>query len=440
MSNEYFADTDSEIQRPIKIGYARMVYPGVGECRYVSFKEITTYWKEDAFDRLRADIESGICELYCACSSADDLELSLTANNVIRVKHNMQQEKHKDSCPKSIKYASWVAENSVGTTVDTTDENKVVFRMTLPGTGAGGSSGSSPSHTEEGSKKSEGSQPRIDTYLMVKNLNSRAWEKQTFSRKKELAAARREGREPELSYKDLWKFSQLVYGISNDIYIQARTNIKLLADMYYTREKFYECADFRERFFVYAQIIKITEYKASRKYQYITIKLPSRDTSVTTVRVRTDIFQKMVDISDIGAYKVRPTMLAGWVNHSVYPTEGGGFSEWMTLLKGVVFYVSTHGLFADSLYEASVIDALCKEPIIFKKPYEPMENYRSICPSLLIEAKNRKNVILDIVSTDKEYEKRSVWCADNDEYECILVKEGEDIENIIDAVRSYVFD
>lgn len=413
--------------RPIKIGYAMLRDPK-GQESYIAFKELS-FWEENQIVSLKESLQTGEYELYCACSPENDIPLSITANNVIRVKNNLQQDKHRESCPKSIRYAAWLKENKTCTEVAGEDGNKVVFQITLPGVGTGSSS--SGSSSSENSK----SQPKMTLYNMVKNLNAMAWEKQTYSLKKKIREARKEGRSAELAYKDIKAFSQLIYGVSHDIYIMSRNNTYPLTDLYYRPKEFFACDDFKKRFFVYAQLDEIKEYRAERKYQYLVLRMPGNMSPYkTSVRITTDQFQKIFDTENLPDPQKEVIMAAGWMNHSVYLKEDGTKNEWANLLQAAIFRVSEQGLFAESRYEANLINRMCKEPIIFKKPYEPIENYGSVCPSLMIENRKGKNIIIDILN-EKIYQKRLPWANENEEFSCILVKEEDDIEKIIDIIR-----
>lgn len=415
----------------VKTGYARIVDSYADNDSYLSFRELS-YFSEDSLKALKQKMDRGQCRMFCACSAYDDLELSITANNVVRVRNNGLQDRHKESCPKSVRYGAWLAENMDGAGF-VGEAEKVVFQITLPGVGSVSSSASSTS-----SSSGSGSH-RIKLLEMVKTLNSMAWEKQTYSKKKAISISRKQGTPLSFQYKSSREFSQLIYGISNEIYVQYGSTITSFNSLYYRIEDFYSCMDYRRRFFIYAEIEKISAFKQERKYQYITLKMPgNKSKSKTVVRVATDKFIKMFDVEDLNdAYETK-RILAGYVNHSIYSSmTGDSTSEWMTLLKGVVFFVSDNGLYAETEYVAKVIDMLSSQPLIFMRPYLPLENYRNLIPTLLVEVYRGKDIIIDIVTEgDKEYNKRLAYGEDNSEYDCIILRDGDDIGELKDRINA----
>lgn len=413
----------------VKTGYARIVDSYSDNDTYLSFRELS-YYSDDMLSALKQSIDRGKCRMYCACSAYDDLELSITANNVIRVRNNGLQDRHKESCPKSVRYGAWLAENMDGAGF-VGEAEKVVFQITLPGVGSVSNSASSVS-----SSSGSGSH-RIKLLEMVKTLNSMAWEKQTYSKKKAISISRKQGTPLTFQYKNSKEFSHLIYGISNDIYVQYGSTITPFNALYYRVEDFYSCMDYRRRFFIYAEIEKISAYKPERKYQYITLKMPgNKSKSKTVVRVATDKFVKMFDVEDLNDSYETKRILAGYVNHSIFNSmTGESTSEWMTLLKGVAFFVSENGLYAETEYIANVIDMLCTLPIIFKRPYLPLESYRNLIPTILIEIYKGKDILIDIVTAgDKEYNKRLAYGEDNSEYDCIILRDGDDIGELKDRI------
>lgn len=412
-----------------KTGYVRLVDTYSDNDTYLSFRELS-YYNDDMLSMLRQKLDKGTCHMYCACSAYDDLELSITTNNVIRVKNNGLQDRHKESCPKSIRYGAWLAENMAGAGF-VSEAEKVVFQITLPGVDSVSNSSSSVS-----SSSGNGSH-KIRLMEMVKTLNSMAWEKQTYSKKKAISVSRKQGRPLDFRYKDSREFSHLIYGISNDIYVQYGSTLTTFNSLYYRVEDFYACMDFRRRFFVYAEIERISPYKPERKYQYITLKMPgNKSKNKTVVRVTTDKFIKMFDVKDLNNSYETKRILAGYVNHSIYNSmTGDSTSEWMTLLKGVVFFISGNGLFAETEYVAKLIDMLCNMPVIFKRPYMPLESYRNLIPTMMIEVYKGKDILIDVVtSSDKEYSKRLSYADDNSEYDCIVLRDGDDLDGVKDWI------
>lgn len=424
MDNDTFSSKGRKKVR--KTGYVRIVSDIADE--YISYKELSFY-SETAMGRLRERLNRGEKRMYCACCEFDELELQVTANNVVRVKNNGQQDRHMESCPKSIRYGAWVSENVRGAGyID--DAGHVLFQITLPGTGE--ASGSST--VGSGAVSKGGS--RIRLLDMVKTINEMAWEKQTYSRKKEIALARKEGRVPNLRYKSLREFSQLIYGISHEIYVQYGANIVPFHTLYYQAGSFWSCTDYKKRFFVYAEIARFNTYRAEWKYQYITLWLPGKDgKKQTTFRVRTDVYDKMIGNVDKNSSK--RMILAGYANHSAYGDNKEGCHEWANLLKGVVFYVSEKGLYAETEYVAGLIDSLCDSDLIFKRPYIPLENYYNYTPTLLIEVLQGKNILIDVVEpAGRKLKEHYRWAEENPEYSCIVFRNGEDTGDIVSRVQS----
>ena len=129
----------------VKIGYARIVYPHTDNDTYISYREMA-YYSDEYIKKLKDELDNGRCRLCCACSEYDDLELSITVNNILRVKNNGLQDKHKESCPKSVRYGVWLAENMDGAGI-VGESEKVVLQITLPGVGSSSSASSSSSDT-----------------------------------------------------------------------------------------------------------------------------------------------------------------------------------------------------------------------------------------------------------------------------------------------------
>lgn len=309
----------------------------------------------------------------------------------------------------------------------------MIFQVTLPGVNSGSSSSSSSSSTSSTGE----AQPKMKLYAMARTLNLMAWEKQTYSIKKKIAIARREGLQPTWSYKDIKAFNQLIYGISHDIFIQTRTTIQPFSEMYYNKQKFCECVDYKTRFFIYACLEKIIPYKAERVYQYLTLKIPGKETMFKLpVRMKTDKFKQMVDIEDIPNPAENNYVVAGWMNHTIFKLRDGSIVDWANLLQGVVLEVSENGLVVENEQEKELMKLLCEESIIFKKPYQPIENYGSAIPSFLIEFKDKKNIIIDVVDS-KTYAKRAEWGVSNEEFYCIFFTEEDEAEEIIEKIKEY---
>ncbi|MBQ7067153.1 MAG: hypothetical protein IJN92_10080 [Lachnospiraceae bacterium] len=355
----------------------------------------------------------------------------ITANNVIRVKNNKLQDEHMKSCPKSVHYEKWVAGNKKGTKSD--EDGNIMFNIVLPSVIKSNSSGSSSS-ASAGDK--ENTEHRTSLQDMVIKLNAIAWEKQTFSKKKEIALANREKRPQTWEYKSNHDFIRLIFGISNDIGIKVGNHFGKLADICYRRDVFYQCEDFRQRFFMYATIDKISEYKEERKYQYITVNMPSdKSKNKATIRIPTVIFDVMIqgkeDIME-GTHRI----LAGYVHRSMFKNEDGTVTDWITMLKGVILYTAENGLYAEDGYTANLINRLCEKRVIFKRPYQPLENFGDTIPAVMIERLRSKHILIDTAASTREYNKKLNWSLDNPEYDCIILKPEDDIDIVFQMIDS----
>ena len=423
--------TMPEEQYPVKPGYMRCIGNTVS---YISFKEFNDYDKEYV-ESLKTAQESNQLQFFCACCPENTLPLNITSNGVMRVKNNGQQELHMESCPKSTHYNTWIQENLKGAKLDETN-NKMIFHISLPGVIKSKSTSTSSSSSES----SKAPDSKMKLLEMARTLNSIAWEKQTFSKKKEIAIANKEKRTADWSYKSSQDFIRLIYGISNDILIQVGSQIGSLHDICYRKDDFFSCTDFRKRFFIYAEIDKLSPYKPERKYQYITLKAPSnKSPSKLPIRVHTEDYDKLFMHVDMDADTNTTLALAGYINHSIFTGTDKTVNEWATLLKGVVFYTSKNGLFAETPYTAQLIDTLCEKKILFKKPYVPLENYYNTMPTLQIERLRNKDILIDILQEGdtKTLEEHAKWGSDNAEFTCYLLEDGkEEPEDFIARINS----
>jgi len=178
---------------------------------------------------------------------------------------------------------------------------------------------------------------------------------------------------------------------------------------------------------------KISPIKNERKYQYVTVLMPSMQSKTKAViRIETQQYLKIFggyEKEEDGTHRI----LAGYICRKSFPCEDGTVKEWMEFLKGVVFRVSEHGLYAEDCYVATVLNYLCKNHIIFKRPYFPLENYGSEIPTLLVERLNKKDLIVDVVS-ERIYRKRQPFGEDNEEYECFFIKTDDDLGDQLDKL------
>ena len=405
----------------LKIGYFRSVKRDTGEVSYVSYKEYLS-WMDEYKLQLKEMADKGQVLLYCACCQEDELELSITSNLVVRVKNNKKQAMHMDSCPKSVFYSHWndTAENGIRN-----DEDEgIVFNIALPSVQKSKSSSSSSGDAKD---------HRTGILDMVKTLNMLTWEKQTYSKKKEIREANKARLPQTWVYKDVDAINRLLFGVSNQVYARCRGEVVPFINLCYKKDLFYACTDWRMQWFVYAVIEKIGEIKKERKYQYITVRMPSlQSTKKAVIRVETEQYLKMIE--GFGEEKEgMHRILAGYICRKSFKGDDGSVNEWMNLLKGIILYVSDNGLYVENEHVAAVANYMSEKRILFKRPYFPLENYGSETPTFLLERLHAKNIIVDVVS-EKLYEKRSIYCEDNEEYDCILLKEGEDFTSSLNSL------
>lgn len=406
----------------IKIGYFRKISDRE-QSEIVSYQE---YNDKSAAEKesLRKASESGRVRLYCACCAENELELMITKNWVIRVKSNGMQDLHKASCPKSEKYASYIVENESG--VRFSEENGLCFNIAIP-SGNKGSSGpttSTPSEPDPNRK-------RAALLSMVSIINKFAWEKQTYSIKKSIAEANRQNEAPSWNYKDIYNFIRLFFGVTNEIAIQNGKKRFMLHDICYRSDIFFQ-APYTDKFFIYAVIDKVSPVEMSRKYQYITLQMPSQLSSKkATVRVSTEQYIKMIGDFEEDT-DLKGMILSGYVRHDEpYPGQKTP-GDWITLLKGCIFRISSNGLYAETEYVSSLIDALAAERILFKRPYHALEYYGSLIPTIIIERLREKDIIIDVCTSTRDYNnKKAHFVENNPEFDVILVTEDTPIEAVI---------
>lgn len=399
----------------VKIGYFRRVSNDYST-NYISFKDFYANWSDEAKAELKREVEMRQCKLFCACCQENDLELSVTSNFVVRVKENKQQAEHMESCPKSKLYEYWndTAENGV----KKTEDEKVIFNITLPSVvKSTSSSGSSSSGSSSSANK------RTNIYECISMINKLAWEKQTFSIRKKIRAANMEGVAQTWEYKDLDAFNRLIFGVSNDIFVRVRGEIIPFVALCYRKDYFYECDDWQRQWFMYAVVEKIGVVKQERKYQYVTVRMPSLNSpNKAVIRIETETFNKIFD----GFLEEKEGMhriLAGYICRKSFKNEDGTFTEWIHFLKGNVVWVSENGLICESETAADIANYMCDNHIVFKRPMFPLENYGGETPTFMVERLSKKNIILDVPLNEKLIAKRQQYIDNNEEYDIILLDE-----------------
>jgi len=248
---------------------------------------------------------------------------------------------------------------------------------------------------------------------MIATLNAIAWEKQTYSKKKEIALENKEGRPHTWTYKNRADFIRLIFGVSNDILVKNGKNIFSFYELCYRKDIYYSCDDYKRRFFIYAQVSKISEFKEDRKYQYVTLEMPSDKSNKTTVRIKTEVYLDMIENIDVE--NITDYILAGYVHRNLFEN-----SDWMTFIKGSFCLVSNNGLYSENDYVASVFDYFSEMQVIFKRCYQPVSCYGECIPTMIVENIRGKSVLIDFVGTKQMRSKRSAFVKNNPEYNIII--------------------
>lgn len=406
-----------------KIGYFRVT---MGEketyIKYDEFYDMSPQTKE----YYKGMYENGKIHLTCACKEDANLELSITKNCVIRVKNNRQQDKHEDSCPKSERYEYWLSQNQDG--AFTTEDGMLCFNISVP---SGYKSESTSSGSSE-SSKGDGAKQRANIETLTKYINFYAWQKQTYSIKKQISAANKQGQKPSWSYKTEADFIKLFYGVSNEVNVYREKQITPFSSLCFRSSAFYN-ADYKSKFFLYAKVLSLGEYKEDRKYQYISIAAPNNNEKRLTVRIPTEDYEKMTE--ELNYQKEENCYLAGYVRHDSF--EGTQQkTDWITLVKGIFFFTSRHGMFLlnRNTTEKALLDLLCNKRILFYRPVLPLESYGGNIPTLIIEQLYGKDILIDIVSTGQERTKREKIAEKNTEYDIMIYGKKTPAEEIVEEL------
>lgn len=406
-----------------KIGYFR-----------ISMAEKTSYIKYDEFYDLseqtkewyRQQYESGKIHISCACKEEATLDLMITKNYVIRVKNNRQQDKHEDSCPKSERYEYWLSKHQDGAFI--MDDGTLCFNISIP---SGYKSESSSSGSSE-SQPSDGAKQRANIETLTKYINFFAWQKQTYSIKKQIAQAKKQGEKPTWSYKSEADFIKLFYGVSNEVFVYREQKIIPFAKLCFKSSSFYE-ADYKSKFFLYAKVMSLGEFKEERKYQYTSIAAPYNMEKKLTVRIPTEDYEKMTE--ELNYQEGENCYLAGYVRHDSF--EGTSQkTDWITLVKGIFFFTSKNGLFLlnRKTSERELLDLLCSKRILFYRPTLPLESYGGNIPTLIIEQLHGRDILIDIAATGQERAKREKLVEQNKEYQTMLYTRKTPAEEIIEKL------
>lgn len=408
-----------------KTGFFRIISRD-GSTEEMAYTEL--YSSKEYAQTLKERYDRREVQLFCACRSDNTLELTITKNLVIRVADNKRQSEHAVSCPKSVLYAKWLSENSDGVNVSS-DEDRLVFNISIP-TGRkilnrekNGSSSSTSSETKK----------KMEIAELASKINAQAWLYQTYSIKKKIREAHINNQKADWEYKSIEDFHKLFFGITKDVLIQYRKNQFPLNDICYKKTTFYE-ADSDKKFFLYAEIIQASKFDDTRKYQYITLKLPSKNSqNKATIRILTEdiqvkVLEALYHIDNQDVHYI----LTGYVRHDVFQNEKG-ISDWITLLKGIIIKVSKNGLYCRNINEAKLYNDLCKRHILFHKPVFPLESYGNQIPTLIIERKGEKDLLVDIAKNQTDYDEK-MQIEEREEYEHLIFEKSTESKDILEQI------
>ena len=414
----------------VKIGCFRIVRGD--EESYMSYDEFLSY-DEDARKRILDGVRRGEASLFCACRSGNVNSLTVTSLGHVRVASNGRQGEHADSCPKSASYAGWAASVKKGmTSLEALSEDeggRLCFNFSLPSIYPAKSSASSSPGTGTGVPREK----KIPLGDLVTTVNRIAWLHQTYSIKKKIKEARRDGREPDWEYKNLDEFNRLFFGTCNDVYVRVRGETVKLSSLCYRKSEFLACENRERQFFVYAPIVKVKEFSTGRKYQYVTLAMPgTQSDSRATVRIATDDYPSLFGEGEYvpdGCARI----LAGFVRKVSYEREDGGHDDWITLVRGIVIKVTENGLYYENDEARDVIRELCGRRILFWRPYVPLENFGSEIPTILIDRFKAKTLAVDCPPAALA-DAHAAYAGNNEEFEVIIAREGDAAGAVVDAV------
>ena len=421
----------------IKIGYFRVVYND--RENYLSYEEFRSF-DEDTRAHLCESVRSGDATLFCACKAENINPLTITSLGFVRVANNGRQEDHAESCPKSASYAGWAASAKKGVSqlaaMTADGEGRLCFNFSLPPLYPSKSSAASSSPGTGLGIPREKKIPLLD---LVTCVNKIAWLHQTYSIKKKIAVARKEGRDPEWEYKDFKEFGRLFFATCKDIYIRISGQTVPLYSLCYRKNVFDSCQNSAIQFFIYVRILKIKPFNAGRKYQYVTVEIatPAGDTRAA-VRILTNDFVSLFGqencenfVDECGGIPV----LAGFVRKVSYLQEDGRYDSWMTLVRGVVIMVTENGLSYENENAGNLIRELCRQKVIFQRPYMPLENFGSEIPTVLIDRFRDKTLVLDCPSPD-EADTHAGYGKGNEEFDIMIIRNRTDITAAMHQVLS----
>jgi len=410
----------------IKVGYFRIV-KNDGSERYMSFDEFRLMEMETKMI-MRERALNGSVRLFCACQQKNISELHITSQGVLRVAENGQQAEHMESCPKSESYAGYIAQTKKGVLPAGLSEDSLLFSISLPSFSKSVSSSSGGSGNGAGRPREK----KTDLYDLVTSVNRYAWLMQTYSIRKRISEMKKEGKEPLWSYKDLEQFNRLFFGVANDIYVKVNREVAPLYELCYKKDLFTQCLDTQRQFFIYAEVIRVGEFKQSRRYQYVTVKMPSeQSSSKSVIRVETEDYISM--FNGVNELTDKHIMLAGYIRKAMYQKPDGSYDVWMTLTRGIVCEVTEHGLIVENESVKCAAQLLADKRILFYRPYLAVENYGNEVPAIIIERYNQKNVLIDFPES-ADFAIKDTYGKGNEEYDCYIYPVNTPVKNEIERL------
>lgn len=411
----------------IKIGSFRIVSQRSES--YMTYDEFRGMDEEGRL-RLKEKADSGQVELFCACRAGNENPLMITSLGVIRVSANCRQQDHAESCPKSEGYAGWAAQARKGIaplgTAPDGDGGRLCFNFSLPPIFPSRSSSSSSS---SGTGTGKPREKKVALLELVTSVNRIAWLNQTYSVKKKISQARKEGRKSDWEYKSLDEFNRLFFGTCNDVFVRVSGQTVPLYSLCYRADRYAECQSPSVQFFIYAVVEKVSPFKSSRKYQYVTVRMRNTDGGEKTViRILTEDFEELFGKGDGGI-----RVLSGFIRKISYSREDGGSDDWATLVRGVVIHVTANGLWYENDTAGAVLEELTRRKVVFWRPWLPLENFGTETPTVQIGRWRDKDLLIDcpdpaIADAHARYGR------ENEEYEVRIIREGEDVAAALSAI------
>ncbi len=408
----------------VKIGYARVVGNETGYLNYQEFKNYSEQLKESLYQR----VLNGDIRLFCACCQENTLPLIMSRNFVIRVAENGKQEEHKISCPKSIHYNSYLSALDEGK--QTNEEGDFALTIAMPSIFPSEKAESVfYSFGPEKEKENEEKEGRLNFAGFLAMLNKYAWEKQFFIKKWEM---RKQNTETATYYSHK-SFTKFMLNHSKKHIIRNGSSSFYFKDLLYEKENYKNCTDFKQRWFIYACIDKISDFKADRKYQYITLWMPGpRSEYKSSVRIRTELFLKLMEQYEPIEDERCHAYLAGYIHKSIFKEN-----EWMTFIGGNIVQVNPYGVICNDSVEYALCTYLCDNGILYKMPYTPIENYGNETPFIVIEKNNDKNIIIDLAQSTRSLNKKQQMAAENPEFDIFVLKNDTELDKsaILNAIN-----